>query len=980
MLIELEYHRNILKKLLLGLSFAALAAYGQSEIGSATLNGTVMDPSGAAVPAAKVTVKQPATGLTRSTETTGAGLYSFSSLPVGTYDVSVDKVGFSSAKAEMVGLAVGAASTLDFRLQVGSNAETVSVTSEAPVVETARSQTSTTVDSKAVGSLPINGRNFIDFTLLTPGVVRDVRGTGDLSFGGQRGPQNSLLVDGADANNLFYAQAAGRTGFRPSTFSLESVQEFQVSANNFPAEIGRAGGGVINAVTKSGTNAFHGQAFDFYRDRDMNANTFVNNRSGLPRGAYHFNQFGANVGGPIKKDTLFFFDYSGQRNKSNQSIVPNITPTGAALTALAKYLTPYQVGANNDTYLIKTDWNIGQNDRLSVRLNFSRYTGNNLESNGLTSALEHTGDNKVNTNNVAAAYTHLFGPTMVWESRFNYAADDEPGEANTDGVEVVIVNGVTFGKNNFSPRYTNSFSYQPVNTLSWVKGRHSLKFGFDLNISKIDNYFPGLFAGSYTFPSYAAFLAQTPSQYSQAFSGSGTTVPVSHPNTNEYAFFAQDSFRVNDQLTLNYGVRYDYFAYAQNATTHNTDPGLAALGYKTDGIPTDKADFGPRIGVAYRPIKSNNSLVLRGGYGIYYSRTPGLLLSTAILQNGIDVITYNLTSNLPTYPSILPKAPGAAAPASIYVMQNDFKSPRTQQYTMQIETQVGRGASLTVGYLGVHSDHLSRSRDINLLPSVLSTGNLPDGTPIAYYRHPGVGSPTRPDPTFARITLFDSQAVSTYNGGFIQFTRRFSQNFQVLASYTLSKVIDTAPDGTSVVPGNGGDDAKVANDTLNPDAEKGPGVNDIRNRFVFSGVWDIRYGNKTSNKIVKAIFGDYQLSVISQIQSGKRFSVTTSGDPGNDTNNNNDRAPLYGRNTLVGPNFMAADLRLTKTIHVGEKVGVQLMGEAFNFTNRANFTALQTNLYTYNKATNIFTPTTNFLLPQATADPRILQLGARVTF
>ena len=189
------------------------------------------------------------------------------------------------------------------------------------------------------------------------------------------------------------------------------------------------------------------------------------------------------------KDKLFFFvNYDGQRNTQTQPIVPNICPTGAALTALQQYLTPYAVGLNNDVFLAKADWNIGQTDRFSVRYNGSRYTGSNFESNGLTSAREHTGDNKVTTDNIAAVYTKVFGTSLVWDARFNYVRDDEPGQANATGPEVVITNGITFGKNNFSPRYTNAYTYQPVNTLSWVKGtpqhqirrRHQLRKGRQL--------------------------------------------------------------------------------------------------------------------------------------------------------------------------------------------------------------------------------------------------------------------------------------------------------------------------------------------------------------------------------------------------------------------------------------------------------------------------------------------------------------------
>ena len=343
----------------------SVSSFAQSVIGGAALNGTITDPSGAAVPNAKVTVTNTATGLTRTTQTSDVGLYNFTGLPVGIYDLSTDASGFKVTRQTAIPLQVGAVATIDVRLEVGNVQETVSVEAEAPVVETTRTSAAVNVTEKAVANLPVNGRNFIDFTLLTPGVVRDVRGTGDLSFAGQRGTSNSLLVDGADSNNLFFGEATGRTGFRPYAFSEDAVQEFQVNTSGYSAEVGRAGGGTINVVTKSGTNAFHGTLFEFYRDKSLNANTFTGNRSGLKKLPYHFNQFGGTVGGPIKRDKLFFFfSYDGQRNTANQVLAPNIAPTGAALTALQQYLTPYLVGLDNNVYLGKVDYNIGPRDTL----------------------------------------------------------------------------------------------------------------------------------------------------------------------------------------------------------------------------------------------------------------------------------------------------------------------------------------------------------------------------------------------------------------------------------------------------------------------------------------------------------------------------------------------------------------------------------------------------------------------------------------
>ncbi|MBM3761118.1 MAG: carboxypeptidase regulatory-like domain-containing protein [Acidobacteria bacterium] len=311
-------------------ALTVLSALAQSEVGGATVNGTVFDPSGATVPKAKLTALNTNTGLARSIESSDAGVYNFVRLPVGQYSITVEKSGFKLYKKSGIELTVGAVLTLDVRLEVGAVTETANVTADIPVVETSRVSTATTVNEKAVRDLPINGRNFLDFTVLTPGVVRDQTRGGDLSFGGQRGTSNSVLVDGGDSNNLFFGQSSGRAGGgrNPYTFSQDAVQEFQVNTSGFAPEIGRSGGGVINMVTKSGTNDFHGTAFWFFRDRSMNANSPINKSRGIARPPYHFNQFGGNLGGPIKKDKLFFFfNYDGQRNTNPNPVFFPIAPS-----------------------------------------------------------------------------------------------------------------------------------------------------------------------------------------------------------------------------------------------------------------------------------------------------------------------------------------------------------------------------------------------------------------------------------------------------------------------------------------------------------------------------------------------------------------------------------------------------------------------------------------------------------------------------
>src|SRR5204862_7845689 len=292
-----------------------------------TIEGIVVDPSGAALPGAKLTGTNDATGIRFQTTSDSNGLFTFPVLPVGTYTIEVEHPGFAKLTQKNIALSVGARLNLSLSLSVAGQTQSVTVTDEPPIVETTRSQVSSTVNDVAIENLPTNGRNFINFVLLTPGVTLDVRG-GDISFAGQRGTLNSLIVDGSDTNNTFFGQSVGRTGSgrAPYQFSQDAVQEFQVNNNAYTAEYGRAGGAVINVVTKSGSNDFHGTLFDFLRDRRYNANDYISKINNRAKGPYHFDQYGASLGGPIVRDKHFFFaNYDAQRNSIDQLLILRVS-------------------------------------------------------------------------------------------------------------------------------------------------------------------------------------------------------------------------------------------------------------------------------------------------------------------------------------------------------------------------------------------------------------------------------------------------------------------------------------------------------------------------------------------------------------------------------------------------------------------------------------------------------------------------------
>jgi outer membrane receptor protein involved in Fe transport len=979
----------------------SVIARAQSQATTGSIEGSVADSNGALVPDARVAATNAQTGLTREATTNSEGLYRLLQLPVGDYYLTIEKQGFASVKRQGIKVQVGQKVPLDIELGAAGASEIVNITTEAPIVETTRTQVSSTVNDRSVANLPTNGRNFIDFVLLTPGVTRDVR-TGDISFGGQRGTLNSLQIDGADNNNTFFGQSLGRTGSgrAPYQFSQDAVQEFQVNSNGYSSEFGRAAGAVINVVTKSGTNEFHGALFEFYRDKSLNANTFFNNATKRPRAALHVNQFGGNIGGPVVKNKVFFFfDYDGQRRNDPVDVIlqgarvpstdPNFAAQQAALAEIEPRAGGYPRAFNQHVYLGKLDWQINDNNRLSGRYNHQQFTGGALENSAApgipstTSAFEHTGNSNVKTDTMTVSLSTILTPRLLNEARFNYARDKEPGSANSDIPEIVILQGgvtvINLGRNNFSPRETTLKRFQAIDNVSYAIGKHSLKTGVDVNIENILNFFPGLFGGQYTFNSLADFANHRPARFVQAFAGQGTSGPTTEPNNREFAAFAQDDWRASRQLTLNIGLRYDIQKMAAPPLT-NPDGQLGAAGIDTGFVKTDKNNFAPRFGFALSPMASDK-LVLRGGYGIFFGRTPAIMLGTAHSQNGIQVINLTFTgAQMPAFPNRFSAIPtGVSIPApSIYIFAPDYVSPYTQQWSFGAEYQLAKDLSLNVTYLGVKGSHLSRTRDINLLTPVATTIRDDAGQTLSFERFPG-----RQLSHFGRISQFEATGNSRYNGLTIQVNKRFAKGFQILGAYTLSRAIDDNPDATSVVPGNAGDDSKIVDNPLDIRADRGLSVNDMRNRFVLSGIWNVGdYAKGMDNRAARAIFSGWGLSGIFSAEAGRPYAAKVGADLNNDGNRFSDRAPGFERNSFVGPRFFSFDPRITRDIRLRERVKLQFIAEAFNAFNRANFTGINTTLYNLvgSGATATLVRNPSFGLPTTTTEPRIIQLAAKIIF
>ena len=968
----------------------AQQAHTQSATGS--IEGTVVDQTGALMPGVTVTVVHTATGATRSAVTDENGVFRIPLLPVGVYDLDADLAGFTTRTLPELSLTVGQTLNLRLQMAVSGVAETVNVAGGTPVIETTRTQVSSTITESTVQNLPVNGRNFIDFALLTPGVTRDVR-TGDISFAGQRGTLNSLVVDGADNNNTFFGQTLGRTGSlrAPYQFSQDAVKEFQVNSNSFSAEYGRAGGAVINVVTKSGTNDLRGSVFEFYRDKALNANNAINELNNRPKSPYHYNQFGGTLGGPIRRNRdFFFFNYDGQRNTQPNvvflNLPPNFVPSPGAEAGLAR-LAPYSQSwtrkLDQDVVLIKTDHELTDRNRLSFRYNHQNFTGEGFEAGGPQNAFDHTGASLVKTRTFNASWTSVYGMNVFNELKFQLARDNEPGLANTADPEAVVQEAgatvLTIGRNNFSPRETTIKRWQLADTATWLRGQHKFKGGFDFQFDDIFNYFPGFFSGSYTFRSLASFGVGRPNGqnefYQQNFAGLNTTGPETRPNIDEYSFFVQDEWRATNDITLNLGLRYDLMKTAP-PPVRNPDPQLAAADIDTSRLDADTNNWGPRLGVAWSP--QGRRYVVRGGWGIFYGRTPSIMLGTAHSNNGINIVSLTFTGDgVPTYPQKFDSIPsgGTAARPTIFYVDDNFANSRLMQANAAVEWEFLRNTGLTVTYLFVDGTNLPRSIDRNLGTLGSRTFTVAGtGETIPYHFF---GS-DRSFANFTRVIGFESTAESRYNGVTFEVNRRLAAHLQFRAAYTLGKVEDTVPDATAVVPGNPGDDVKYASNPANFEADRTAGNNDQRHRFVLSGVYDTSGFAESFQGVTRALLTDWSFSAIFTAQSGQPYTARVGAvDLNGDGNNRNDIAPGTVRNEFRLQSIVTLDPRIARDLYFG-RTRVQLIWEAFNLFNRDNISAVDPTFYSVSGTT--LTRSAIFGRPTASSGERIMQLAVKVSF
>ena len=981
------------------------AAFAQSQATTGVIEGTVSDESGASVPGASVTLHNNATNFERSVATDTDGRFRGLLLPLGPYKVTISMSGFGTHVREGLELQVGQTINLPVTLKVSALQEQVVVTGDAPVIETTRAEGSDRLDQRAIEGLPNNGRNFLDLTKLTPGVAIVQGPDGDeLSINGQKGIHNNISVDGADFNNPFFGEQRG--GQRPAfTFNLDAVKEIVVVAEGANAEFGRASSGFVNVVTKSGTNDTHGTAHVFFKNDALSARAKRADGTSAEKFDQSQGQAGFTLGGPIKKDEIFYFvAFDGQRSRSTKQTDPSRIEQ-RVVDYFASIGSPNENGPidrTNDArvFLGKVDWQLSQKHLATLRYNYTW-----AEQQNGTFDVDSWGRS---ANAIEADHSHAvtgslisnLSSSMLNEFRFQLAREDRPRPY--DGPDVTgqsrplpdtafdFGRSYRFGMPFFIPVTYYDTRLQLNDNVSIIRGRHALKFGAELNRVNSVQTFLGFANGRYIFSSTDGFLNYarnrnyvecsngSTSQNGACPAGSNVTGPVllylqqagvsplsveeagtqSVPQL-EPAVFIQDKWQPTRNLTIQYGLRWEAQIEPKTITPRDQVFYAPFLGttregvdFPSDGtIPSDKKMFQPRLGISWDP-KGDSRTVVRLNAGIFYGRIPGLSIASSRSTNGSRGQTLFRNSALtgilgpvPAYPNLIPQSEiGAPFLPDVFVFDKDFQNPRTYSASVAVEREIVSNLAFLVQYnhsKGVHITRFLNGNDPLLGDGV---GSGPWGSGLAPGGFNGINT----------LTVVDSSAKSLYRGLTLGLTKKWSRNWQAQANYTYSK--DMSDDDNERDPFT----FRYARIT-DLAAEYGLSDRDQKHRFNGFVVWNTP--------------GDVNVNFRYSYRSPQPQSLRPDGSPSQTpfVSGPSDRIRADGsvvqRNTGRKDNTLSAlDLRLSREFAVGN-VRVEPIFEVFNLLNSENFRRPEVTSLVFN-----FDGT----VQSGLGDPRQAQLGLRV--
>lgn len=968
--------RRTLALVILALALGLRAASAQSSA-AAELAIVVTDQAGGALPGAAIVVTNTETGLERQAITDVEGRYRLAALPTGTYTLRVTMAGFATDTRQGLVLSVGQVATLTIALKPAVS-EQVSVTAELPLVDTAQTQVGTVVSRDEIENLPINGRNFLDFSRTVAGVTdQGVSGQGSgLSFNGQRGRSNNISVDGADNNG----QLNGNVRL---TLSQEAVREFQVVTNQFAPEFGRAGGGLVNVVSKSGTNDLRGSAFVYLRDEAFDArNAFVLDEEKPP---FERQNFGGAAGGPIRRNRTFYFGAVERidRKESDVVTVPDdaiatINATLAArpvpnggVTSVSNGTFPIDIETTLASLKVDHQWT--SNDALMVRYMYGRTIEVNAGGVGIGQQIDLSGGGALRgrDQSVLASWTRVMSGSLLSETRVQISPRSLTQLANDPiGPRITISGVATFGRNTNFPVLLDETRYQVQQTFSLQRRRHFFKFGTDLQRLNAHTSFPSNFGGSFTFGSLANFVAGTPTTFSQGFGNPEIELP-----DTLLGFYAQDSWTVRDRLTLVYGLRYDYDLQPQGIPRDRNNPIEAPL---QDGVARDGNNVAPRVAATY-DLTGKGRTVIRAGYGVFYDKLfllvgrNALLARQSISLSGAAARTQFAQGAFPESDR-LPAGFTLANP-NITLTDEHLSMPYAHQVNAGLEHQIGRFWAVGANYIHVRGEALLRTDNVNLgPPTVLTVENaasLGVANPTAQQiGRPYFGTTNRLDRAFNNIQLTSATGRSRYHGVQLLAEQRLRKGVQFRANYTLGEAKD---DGADFVQ------AEQPSNPYNRAAEFGLATEHVRHRFSLTALWVLPFkDDAAARSLSTALLGGWRLSSVWELRSGRPRNIDVGSDVNADGNAGPDRPFVngveVGRNTFDGPGRQVVDVRLAKRFGLGDRRRLLVQIDAFNLFNRVNYLGVNTTWGTALAARDTFG---RF---ESAADPRQLQFGLKLEF
>ena len=874
------------------------ASLAMAQLPTGTILGTVKDSTGAVVPGVSLTARNVETGLTRAATSGGDGSYRFSALPVGNYEISVEHAGFQRQVQTGLTLAVAQEAVANFSLQVGAVEQTVEVQAEAALVNTTSGSLGGLVSEQKVADLPLNGRNFIDLTLLQTGVsqhknISYVAGMSGTWFSSNGAPlrSNNYLLDGAVMQNLYGASTASTSG---STLGIEGIREYKVVTNSFTAEYGLSMGSQMVIVSKSGTNKFHGSVFEYLRNSALDARNFFDrqtafNQRRLP--AFMRNSFGGSAGGPIKKDkTMFFVVYEGLRERLGATKLSSTIPASARVDGGAggvpqiaavirplialyplpnlpnnQFTFPFTQPTREDYGQIRTDHTFSNNDTI-----FGRYT---IDDTDVTLPLAFPQFKVINVSRsqyATLSEDHVFSPALLNTARFSYSRTriSALSPSGISGPQFSFVQGKEIGGINvagLSPLGPDA--PDPVdlrqNVFTWsddmflTHGRHSWKFGTLINHYQQYMLVSTFGLGSVNFADLASFLQARPLSYQAVTAGS---ILDRTYHLNSIGFYVQDDLRVRSNFTLNLGLRYEFITQPQETKGH----GAAVRDIQHDaqttlGPPFENPslrDFSPRFGFAW-DVMGNGKTSVRGGFGLLYDVGN---LASALVVGTTATPPFSRQSAVTAPPTVtLPFVfPPEAAGKALRTVDYHIQQPHMLQYNLTVERQLPWKTALTLAYGG--------SRGINIVQTTEGNPTVPQV--LADGRKFWTGNEGRTNPNWAQVEFKEAGGNSWYNSLQFGLTKQLSSGLQFQSSYTWSKTLDETQ--SQLAAENNGSNS-FASDPSNRKVDKGPAGFDVRHNWRFNTIYRLPE-TQSFGTVGKKLLNGWWTSGILSLQTGYPFT------------------------------------------------------------------------------------------------------------